>query len=124
MACGCKDKTKGILPNGGVNNADNSDLPIKDKIIIFITKTIGFTIGGILLSIFVIPFSLYILFKIVYFEESIDITGALINLGKTLTKDRSGENDFEDEDIDMADIDSNDYELVGVDDISNDFKNK
>lgn len=122
MGCGCKDKGNGFLPNGGVNDADNSGLLIHEKIIIFITKTIGFIIGGVLLAIIIVPFSLYALFKIIYFEESIDITGGLIEFGKILTKDRSGEYDFEDEDVDMDNINADDYELMGVDDITEDFK--
>ena len=121
---GCNCKSKGFLPNGGVNDADNSGLPLHEKIIIFITKTLGFIIGGAILSIIIVPFSLYALFKIVYFEESIDITGGIIEVGKLLTKDYSGEYDFEDEDVDMNDVNSDDYELVGVDDITEDFKNK
>jgi hypothetical protein len=123
MGCSsCKDKSKGFLPNGGVNNADNSGLSLVEKIVIFITKTIGFIIGGAILTVIIIPFSLYTLFKIVYFEESIDITGALISLGNRLMKDRSSDDDLDDVNID--DIDSQDYELVGVDDITDDFKNK
>ena len=122
MSCNCKNKNKSFLPNGGVNESDNSGLQLHEKIIIFITKTIGFIFGGIILSIIIVPFSLYALFKIIYFEESIDITGGIIQIGKLLSKDYSGEHDFEDEEINIDEIDSDDYELVGVDDITDDFK--
>lgn len=117
MGCNCKGK-KGLSNNDNSENKRIDNQPIHEKVIVFIAKTIGFLLGGLIISIIIIPFSLYALFKIIYFEESIDVTGAMVMIGKMLSKgEPKGEVDDE-----IEEINPDDYELVGVEDISEDIK--
>lgn len=114
MGCNCKNKSGNILADGAEPAKKN--LNTSEKVVVFIAKTLGFIIGGAIMSVIVIPFSLYTLFKIIYLEESIDITGAMVNVGKFLRIGKE-EDDILDEEMLDEDFDPNDYELDGVDEI-------
>tara|TARA_R110000772_G_scaffold17946_3_gene49888 strand:+ start:57597 stop:57974 length:378 start_codon:yes stop_codon:yes gene_type:complete len=122
MGCSsCKKSKKGTKGN---NSFLGGNLPLKpaeelnflEKVIVFISKVFGFIVGGIIISILVIPFSLYLLFKIMFLDESIDIVGIMTGIGKLLMPDNdNNDNDY----IDVDDVENiDDYELVGVEDIT------
>lgn len=112
MGCNCKNKDK---LEQGLTSSPKRKLSTVEKIIVFITKVFGFLVGAIIISIIVIPFALYTLFKIIFLDDSIDITGAMVGIGKLITPK-------EDKGADYADINTldniDDYELTGVDDIT------
>lgn len=114
MGCNCKNKSGNILAESA--GPAKKNLNIGEKIIVFFAKTIGFMIGGLIMSIIVIPFSLYTLFRIIYFEDSIDITGALVNIGKFLGIGKE-EDDILGNEMLEEDFDPDDYELVDIDEI-------
>lgn len=113
MGCNCKNKDK---IEQGLISSPIRKLSTVEKIIVFITKVFGFLVGAIIISIIVIPFSLYTLFKIVFLDDSIDITGAMVSIGKLITPKERGSDD---EYADINTLDNiDDYELTGVDDIT------
>jgi len=113
MGCNsCKGKNR-ILENG---NMSDRDLNFLEKAGIMFGKIIGFLIGGVILSIIAVPFSLWTLFKIVFLDESIDVVGIMSGIGNLLTP----KNDNNDGYVDIDKIeDLDEYELMGVDDIKN-----
>ena len=109
MACGdCKSKNVNI----------EQSIPEEfsgtfQKVARFVVATILLIIMTPITLAVVIPYSVYMLFRLLYFRESgLDMTGTLMNIGKYL-KNR-GEMEEEDEPIYDFDEDQ-EYEIVGVD---------
>lgn len=125
MGCGCKGGGNTTIKreNKEPKNVEGNKFTrfIENSGILFM-KIIGFLIGGIIICIIVIPFSLYSLFKIMFIGDSLDIRSIMISISKRLIKqDESNENDYSDIN-DLDDI--NEYELTGVEDITEEVKNK
>ena len=109
----CKDKRISINPIQ--KEIDNSG--IGSKILIFFVKLVVFLFTGPIVAIIVIPFSLYMLFNVLFLEGNVDITSGLVGIGKMLTgKDVEEESDEED------DEDDDEYEEIGIEDITEDLK--
>lgn len=125
MGCGCKGggnttikldgtKPKTVEGNKLTRFIENSGIKFM--------KIIGFLIGAIIISIIVIPFALYSLFKIMFIGDSLDIRNIMISISKRLIKQGdSDETDYSD--INELD-DIEEYELTGVEDITEEVKNK
>lgn len=132
MGCNCKSKGKEYLAKNGIDldeiNSkveDQNKTPFHEKIIVFITKTIGFLIGSVLISLIVVPFAIYTLFKIIYFDESVDVTGFLKQFSKKMFgKDPEPAEEVNLEEVNLEEINADDYEMVGVEDITDEVKQK
>lgn len=132
MSCNCKNNSKEFLAKNGIDldeingklNNENTT-PLHEKIIILIAKTFGFLIGSVLISLIVVPFAIYTLFKIIYFDESVDVTGFLKEFSKKMFgKEPKQEEEVNMEDVDMSNINADEYEMVGVEDITEEVKQK
>ncbi len=130
-SCKNKNKTKNIEKKGNnkpnSNNVDKSNVTksktkltldkLAVKILVTISKIIIYLIGiGISIPI-IIPFTLYILFKTIFLNKGVDVSGALLAIGKTITNKRGNAEDYDD-DYDDAEYDEADFEPVGVEDIT------
>lgn len=118
MACSsCKKKAVPLAQTKGfVESVDMAKEPIGLRILLFLVKTIIFAISLVIVPIVVLPFSIYMLFKVIYFNQSVDVTTGLVNVGRMLVKDRDDDDDDDDDDID--DFDPEDLELMDVEDIT------
>lgn len=132
MSCNCKSKGKKFLEENGISANDlktsvndEKGTPFHEKIIVFITRTIGFLIGSVLITLIVIPFAIYTLFKIIYFDESVDVSGFLKQFSKKMfAKDPEPTEEVNIEEVNLSEINADDYEMVGVEDITDEVKQK
>ena len=108
MGCNCKNDN---IDLGLTNEVNKEDIPIGNKILITVIKTFMFLIGSVVGTILVIPFTIYMLFKVIYFNDSVDVTSGLVNIGKAL---RGKDKDDEDDDYDDDEYDDDEYELEDV----------
>ena len=99
MACNCKKDKNGVEIK---ETPKNKKGPIVIRAISLVTKTILFLFGSLIATIIVIPFSIYMLFKVIFLDGSIDLTDNLLSLGKILKKK---DNDDDDEDFEFEDED-------------------
>lgn len=130
MSCNCKNKSKKILEEKGIytNEVSNqNDKSTYEKIINFISKTILFLIGSVLMLLIIIPFSLYTFFNIIYFNDTDDINVTIDLLIEKITKKNKNSNENEKlspEELNVDEFKPEDYEMVGVEDITEEFKQK
>ena len=86
MGCNkCKNKNKSntkIDVNGEIEN-ENNQSSVK-KFLVFLTKILIFLIAGVILSIIVVPFSIYLLFKAIFLDARLDTT-MMTNMLKMIT---------------------------------------
>ena len=122
MGCGCKTK-KGV--DTPINNENKPKINIMANIIHYSIKLIGFGIGLILLPIIVLMI-IYYMFKLIVLNKDIDIKPLFVSLskfmkqvGKDNAKDDDEDDDDDDDDTEWEEIDPNEFELIGVDDITN-----
>ena len=115
--CGCKDDYV------NVSHSKNSTDDVKGFMKVYKQTTnvfmniIMFIITVPITLLVVIPFSVYMIFRLIFFREGgIDFTASLTNLGRVLAKINGGEDVEEDEPF--YDFDENaEYILVGVEDV-------
>lgn len=90
MACSkCKNKNKSndkIDLNGEIENENNESL-VKN-FLVFLTKILIFLIAGVILSIIVVPFSIYLLFKAIFLDATLDTT-MMTNMLKMITTQKT-----------------------------------
>jgi len=111
--CNCKkDDSKVIFENKLEGSSEKKPLIIRG--VVMITKIILFVIASAIAAIIVIPFSTYMLFKIMFLNEGIDVSDALLSIGKTLKKTEKEEDDEDDEDYD----EDEEFEFKNEDEIS------
>tara|TARA_B100000767_G_C19544813_1_gene442358 strand:- start:36 stop:356 length:321 start_codon:yes stop_codon:yes gene_type:complete len=98
MGCNCKKDNNSVdtkqTPSGKKD-------PIVIKGIILITKSFLFILASLLTAIIVIPFSIYMLFKVIFFNKGVDVTDNLKSIGNVIfkkNKNNDDEYDFDDED--------------------------
>ena len=82
MGCNCKKNENGEDITKKNLNEDKNSFFI--KILIFIIKIIIFIMASAIISIIVIPFSIFMLIKVMFLDESIDLTNILLYIGKKL----------------------------------------
>jgi hypothetical protein len=115
---GCKKcKEKKVLTNVNQEEIDNAS--VGEKVLIVVVKFLLFCIVAPILTVIIIPFSLYMLFNVLFLEGNVDITSGLVSVGKMLTG-KSEEEDDEDEEED--DINDEEYNESGIEDITEEFK--
>lgn len=100
MGCNCKKDSNGVKAEKSPNKKKE---PIVIKSIILVTKTILFLIGSLITSLIIVPFSIYLLFKIIFLDEGVDVTDSLKSIGKILKKKDKDEEDEEEYSFDDED---------------------
>jgi len=123
MSCGCKAEKGDKTPINSLNNDENQ--PKKNiiaEIIHYSVKLIGFGIGLLLLPILVLVIIHY-MFKLIVLTKDIDIKPLFVSLAKFMKKVgedneiKDEDDDDDDDDVEWENIDPNDFEMVGVDEI-------
>lgn len=114
MGCNsCKQKEK--LKFSGEKVNINQE-PLFMRGLIFVVKILLFAISLVIAIPIVIPFTVYMLFRVIFTNHSVDVTSGLVNVGKLLIKK---DRDDEDEDgEDLNDYEEDELELMDVEDIS------
>ena len=102
MGCNCKDDKNWVGNKDKANSQSEDDKGFFIKALSLVVKSLLFIIASVIASIIVIPFSIYMLFNVIFFDKSLDFTDALFTIGKRLKKDDEDEDDeeeyeFEDE---------------------------
>lgn len=103
MGCNCKKDENGVEIKDDTAKGGASKTTLG---LLLIPKAFLFLIGAALVSIIVVPFSIYLIFKVIFLDERLDVTGGLLNIGKYIKKktekdddeDDDEEYEFEDED--------------------------
>lgn len=106
--CNCKKDKNGVEIKGTTSIKKE---PLVVRGIILLSKSILFLFGSLIATIIVIPFSIYMLFKIMFLDEGLDVTGGLLSIGKLLKKKEKEEDDEDDDDEDEYEFEDED-ELV------------
>jgi hypothetical protein len=106
--CGCKSDSIESKENETVESGDLFMGSLK-----MITKIIIFIIASVIGSIIVIPFTIYLLFKTIFGNGSIDINKIVLSIIKKNKQTNQVDNEIEYD---------NEYELVDVDDVTNEIK--
>ena len=101
MGCNCKKDDNSTNTKQTPNKKKE---PIVIRGIMLITKSFLFIIASLLATIIVIPFSIYMLFKVIFFDEGVDVTDTLKTIGNVVLnknkddKNQEDEYEFDDED--------------------------
>ena len=109
MGCNCKKDRNST----GVNDSPNDspfdsykNKPLLARLGLLVVKIFIFIFAAIVTSIIVVPFSIYMLFNVIFFDEGLDFTNNLIAIGKMLKKkDDDDDDDDYDEDFEFEDED-------------------
>lgn len=96
MGCNCKKDKNGIKTKEN-QSSNNKKEPLFIRGLVFTTKLIIFLFASLISGIIVVPFSIYMLYKVIFFNKGVDVTGALLTIGKTLKKKDKEYDDDEDE---------------------------
>ena len=119
MGCNCKTK-KGVYSSS--NDENKPKMSIINNVIHYSIKLIGFGIALALLPI-VILMIIHFMFKLIVLSKDVDIKPLFISLTKfmkTVGKDNADKDDEdEDDEAEWEEANPDDFELVGVDDITN-----
>ncbi len=118
MGCNsCKEK-KGVASSSTpdyVEKVDISQSSIGERVLMFFVKTILFAFSLIIGLPIIIPFTIYMLFKVIYLNQGVDVTTGLVNVGKML-KNRGKHED--DDEGDASDYEEDELVMMDVDDIT------
>ena len=117
MSCGCKTK-KG--ENSSVNDENKPKVNIMVSIIHYSFKLIGFLVAMILLPILMVVIAYY-MFNLIVITKGVDIKPLFISAAKFMKKvgkDNSDEDDDDDDDTEWEEINPDEFELIGVDDLT------
>lgn len=122
MGCNCKTK-KSV--DSSSNDENKPKLNIISNVIHYSIKLIGFTIALALLPIIILMI-VYYMFKLIVLTKDIDIKPLFVSVSKFMkkvAKDNADEDDDEDDDdndeAEWEEANSDEFVLVGVDDITN-----
>tara|TARA_R110000803_G_scaffold74903_3_gene139033 strand:+ start:10635 stop:10964 length:330 start_codon:yes stop_codon:yes gene_type:complete len=94
MGCNCKKDGNGVKIK---KTSDGKKDSVIIRAIILITKGFLFILGSVLTVIIVIPFSIYLLFKIIFLNEGVDVTDSLKSIGEFIINKKDKEEDEDDE---------------------------
>jgi len=101
--CNCKKDSKNNIEN--VTNKDSKNKqPLVIRGLVFISKLFIFLFASVISTIIVIPFSIYMLYKVIFLNEGVDVRGAMLKLGKILKKKEHNDDEFEFEDEDELEL--------------------
>lgn len=109
MACSkCKKNKEKI--DLGVDAFDRGET-FFEKALVFFAKLIIFIIATPITVLIIVPFTVYLLIKALFFNSTVDVTSGLIRVGKMIT---GKEIEYEDDDEEFID---DDEELIetGID---------
>ncbi len=85
MACSkCKNKKKGNTTTG--TNSKNNKSLVK-SFLVLLTKKSLFLVSGSILTVIVVPFSIYLLFKSIFIDSSLDTSLMMQAVRKIASKD-------------------------------------
>ena len=115
MGCSSCKKNK-IKIGGSTLSTDGGKKSVGVKIIIFLTKGVLFLIASIIMSIIVIPFSVYMLAKVFFFDGSVDVESLIVN-ANNFFKDRKSKKEDKNDDINLNDGEEYEYEYSDVEEI-------
>lgn len=107
MGCNCKKDKNGVEIK---NESSGKKEPLVIRGLLLVTKSMLFLFGSLIVGIIVIPFSIYMLFKVIFLNGPIDVTDSLLSIGNLLKK-KKGDDDDDDEEFEFEDED----ELVLLD---------
>ena len=84
MGCNCKNKNKDNLTNESEN-----DKTFGDKIMVFSVKVILFIFVSILVSVVIIPFSIYVIYNAIFRDGTLNVENFITNSKKYLNKNNA-----------------------------------
>jgi hypothetical protein len=85
MACSkCKNKKKGNTITE--TNSENNKSLVKSFLVV-LTKIMLFLVSGAILTVIVVPFSIYLLFKSIFIDSSLDTSLMMQAVRKIASKD-------------------------------------
>jgi hypothetical protein len=85
MACSkCKNKKKGNTITE--TNSENNKSLVKSSLVV-LTKIMLFLVSGAILTVIVVPFSIYLLFKSIFIDSSLDTSLMMQAVRKIASKD-------------------------------------
>ena len=89
MGCSkCKNKKKGntTTETNSENVIENNKSLVKSSLV-FLTKIMLFIVSGAILTVIVVPFSIYLLFKSIFIDSSLDTSLMMQAVRKIASKD-------------------------------------
>jgi hypothetical protein len=114
---GCSSCKKNKIKIGGNNvSIDNSEKSVGVKVLIFLTKGVLFLIASVIMSLIVIPFSIYMLAKVFFFDGSVDVESLIVG-ANNFFKDRKEKREDKKNEINLEDGEEYEYEYTDVDEI-------
>jgi hypothetical protein len=125
MSCGCKAKKNDGTPFN-VSSPNNENTPKKSigvNIIHYSIKLLGFGIA-LALSPFLMLVIIYYMFNMIVMTKDVDIRPIFISASKFMKKvgkdntDEDDEEDDEEDDAEWENINPDEFELIGVDDLT------
>ena len=84
MGCNCKNKNKDNLTNESEN-----DKTFGDKIMVFSVKVILFIFVSILVSVVIIPFSIYVIYNAIFRDGTLNVENFITNSKKYFNKNNA-----------------------------------
>ena len=85
MGCSkCKNKKKGNTTTE--TNSENNKSLVKSSLVV-LTKIMLFLVSGAILTVIVVPFSIYLLFKSIFIDSSLDTSLMMQAVRKIASKD-------------------------------------
>lgn len=102
MGCNCKNNKKDTTVEQTESKKNSS---IFVKVLLTITKVFIFTIASLIGSVIVIPFTIFILYKTIFQNKSVDVTNMILGIVKPLRKGKGDDDNESYEDIEKIEID-------------------
>ena len=94
MGCNCKkDKEELEVTKKKINSSKN---PLIIRGLIFLVKIIIFLFSSAIVAIIVLPFSIYMLSKVVFYDGEIDTSGIILSIGEKFKKYKKNREDDDD----------------------------
>lgn len=118
MGCNCKNK------NGNKNTVDYFEVlkekhPFMGKLILYFGKVILFLISTVLVTLVVLPISMYICFKVSFINNELDFTKNIFKLIKQFKYVKNDDDDdYSDEDEDNN-IDDENFDYSNIELLNN-----
>tara|TARA_R110001606_G_scaffold192255_1_gene340056 strand:- start:594 stop:947 length:354 start_codon:yes stop_codon:yes gene_type:complete len=116
MGCNsCKKNSASIAGLTITNNGGKKSIGV--KILIFSVKIVLFIISSFLLGITVVPFSIYLLSKAMFFDGNIDIESLIVGVSNHFKDKKEDKIDKKDK-IDLDDEEEYEYNHTDIDKIN------
>ena len=102
MGCNCKnDKNK---KTGGQKNTEKKS-SVFNKVLLIIVKLFLFIIASAIGAVIVIPFTIFLLYKSIFSDSSVDVTNMILSIAKPLkNRKKEKENNEKDENYEKFEI--------------------